>query len=463
MRSYMAYVDPDKKKFRIRFRKDEKLQTLKDPYTHKTRYWSDRGEAEKFLRTLNMTEDYKFTLTLLRETWESQFVDFKKQLPEFEKWHKKSAPLTFDRAIYNLQHYVFPFFLGVKGESNPLSWRIHFKEFKEHIEKSKTIKKNVNQTGGQTILKPASQNHVINALNLYLKFFWEMNHHQDMPPKCALHDKKKLGRRTAEDLISIDEYHAYVRGFDLLAETYKMKAETTKAERRKLTHEKQVQKIIQVKQMFIVLYHSGMRLGEVLGLAVGDFVQKELDDKKLSKMLAQHNIKSLGYIRLKSQLDNVKNGLVSRKPLKTKRTMSYEDGRYIPIVEQGCFEILKELNQKAISRSKNQTIQHLKSGQVLYFDGISKGVAYNNLVKVYEMLKEMKIVTRWKPWHCNRHSRSTELTKETFNSEIIKLILGHSSRQYETYVHLAGEILENEIDDKYILGFGEEDKISGEN
>ncbi|GEM_PF-6310764 len=53
----------------------------------------------------------------------------------------------------------------------------------------------------------------------------------DMAPKCALHDKKKLGRRTADDLISSEEYKAY-------------------------------------------LYHSGMRLGEVLGLAVGGLCSK---------------------------------------------------------------------------------------------------------------------------------------------------------------------------------------------
>ncbi|GEM_PF-3641285 len=132
--------------------------------------------------------------------------------------------------------------------------------------------------------------------------------------------------------------------------------------------------------------------------------------------------------------------------------MSYEDGRFIPIVERECFDVLKQLNQKAILRSNNQTIQHLKSGHVFYFENISKGVTYSELAKVYEILKERKIVTRWKPWHCNRHSRSTQLTKDTFNSEIIKLIIGHSGRQYETYVHLAGEILENEVEDEFILG-----------
>jgi hypothetical protein len=83
----MAYVDQDKKKFRIRFRKDGKLQTLKDSFTNQTRYWTDPKEAEKFLKTFKMTDDYKSTLALLRESWENQFVNFKKQLPEFEKWH----------------------------------------------------------------------------------------------------------------------------------------------------------------------------------------------------------------------------------------------------------------------------------------------------------------------------------------------------------------------------------------
>jgi integrase len=215
--------------------------------------------------------------------------------------------------------------------------------------------------------------------------------------------------------------------------------------------------------MFTVLFFTGMRLGEVLGLSVGDFVQKELDDKKLSKILAQYNIRSLGYIRLKSQLDFIEDGVVNRKPLKTKTTMTYEDGRFIPIVDENCFKVLKELNRQAISRNKTKTTDYLKSGNVLYFDFISKGTAYYKLNQVYEILRKRKVVTKWKPWHCNRHSRSTELTKETFNSEIIKLILGHSSRQYETYVHLAGEVLENEVDDKYILGFGDGDKISGEN
>lgn len=453
----MAFVDKDKNKFRIRFRKEGKLQSLKDSYTHKTLYFPTRETAETYLKNLNMKDDYRFTLTHLRDTWENQFADFKEQLPKFEKWHKQTAPATYDRAIYNLQHYVFPFFLGNKEENNPLSWRLHFREFKEHLESAKTIKKNRNKKSGTTLLSPASQNHVLNALNLFLKFLWEEKHFQDVPPKCPLIDRKKLGRRTAEDLISPDEFNRYLNGFDKLLASYRteMELQDTTDKRKEVLLDQMI-KTLQVRDMLMVLYHTGMRLGEVLGLSIGDFVQKELDDRKLSKMLAQHNIKSLGYIRLKSQLASKEDGVVSRKPLKTKRSMSYEDGRYIPIVDDECFAVLKRLNLAARRKSPNQSLDYLTSGHVLYFDSITKGVAYYKLKQVYEILQAGGQATKWKPWHCNRHSRTTELTKETFNSEIIKLIIGHTSRQYERYVHLAGEVLESEVDEKYILGIEDE-------
>lgn len=217
--------------------------------------------------------------------------------------------------------------------------------------------------------------------------------------------------RTAEDIVEKDEFEAVYK--QLLHLGYETEA-----------------------HFYRFLYFTGCRFGEAIGISLIDIKQGNISSEKFHETLDRHGIIYHGYINLMSQPDNPnksqrgKNGCVKRKPLKGKKAISAKYARTIPIEDKELWNILVVRAQEQIKKYKQGKYGLVRSDYLL-FDGIDKTTAAARLRKAFEAAGYT-----YKTWHLLRHTRGTELYSNTWNKDLCKVWLGHTSdKVFERYNH----------------------------
>ena len=398
-------------------------------------------KADKYRKSQRANEDAKNNLKAVRERMSRKYGKQEEFLISFLKERKKEAPKSWERTEWHLIHYVFTFFLHEKKELNAGLWASHFENFKEWLEEATTIRKNKLSKDGSNTLSISSMNKIIGDLNGYLQHLFKKRHLLMTPPKCEYFDGAEEGYRSGEDVVDDEEYKLVLKKFDSMVskkELEKSKKVISLENSKKLS--RQILQIQESKQLYMVCRATGMRLSEALGLSFGDFFPRPLEDKNLNTLLLKNGLTSHSYIILKSQLGEYNEGTEKwkREPLKTKRKISFDNSRTIPIFsgQEECDSLLKSLHVETREYFHITKLGQITAneGQFLFFRNINKNIASSYLRKIYNELEPMGY--KWKPIHCLRHTRSTEIISQTHDQTLVKLILGHKSRVFERYVHL---------------------------
>lgn len=136
-----------------------------------------------------------------------------------------------------------------------------------------------------------------------------------------------------------------------------------------------------------------------------------------------------------SQLDGdavtrIDGHLVPRKPLKTKKKISPENARTIPILDKECWNVLAR-RYKEQKELLDKHVYGMDKVNYLLFDNL-------NMSRLTRTLQEAFVAKGLRPrtYHCCRHSRATYLVGETRSFFLGKAMLGHKSDIHEDYIHI---------------------------
>lgn len=342
-----------------------------------------------------------------RLAWKARYYDFEKLLGIHIEVRKRETPNNWKNDLYYLEQYVFNFFLNQNSHSNINDWYLHFEEFKDWLDSVATAK------GGST-LSYSTKNQCIKSLNAFLKVMKRKNYVErlDQCPQFARHLEKQ---KDADAVISESEkqiiYTALHDRSDLAASFFK------------------------------VLVATGLRINEGLGLSLDNLFKGTVNNKSLDAQLKKEGIEYFGYLILESQPINGvvlrnKDGIVERKPLKSKKAISSQNSRTIPILSKECFNILAELwlQQK---EKLNKRVYGIDPKNYLLFEGLNKFTFGNHLRSV---CRDQKIGP-YTP-HCCRHTFATEFTGKVLgNLFLCSLVLGHADiSTTRKYIHLWEQI-----------------------
>jgi integrase len=335
--------------------------------------------------------------------WKKRFATFDKDVEEFVEWYKEEAPNSWEASRSWIQNFVIPYFLG-KGLNNPNLWHTEFEVFRRWLEKEAKV------ANGSKLLSYSSRIHIVKCLNNYIKFLGLHNKMDSVTSnvKCRGFKRSLANKRGKEDLIQPSEYEAL-----------KIKLDTS-------------------RDFFVVLMNTGMRVTELYSLQFPNIFKgsKDLDETLVMPFITMGKT-IFGYIRLESQIKkkvayrNPKTGKISRKPLKSKPKISPQFNRIIPITDPETWDILLENRRRAYKEHESRIHGSDDPDDYLVFN-----------VDISEIRRDLRRNTTKTP-HCCRHTFTTNTVRSfrlvNYGPELIKGITGHTSSEFEKYVHLGME------------------------
>lgn len=354
--------------------------------------------------------------------WQKKYYNFAGLLDEYTKRQKRKAPHGFKNNVHYLKYYVLPYFLDIVQNNNINGWHLEYRKFRNWLEDEAKLIRDPSKN-----ISYSSKNHAVKALNTFMRHL-----HQEgiinQFHACEAFDESKLNTRTIDDVISEEESIKIYN--DLIHNNYQNEAE-----------------------FFLLLYWTGMRFNEGVGLSLADIYKGEITRESFKNLLRRNLIfykdqnslpneylhRYFGFITLSSQLDNTTNGTiirnsngeVKRKPLKMKKSINERNTRIIPIVHEELWSILSRRAKQAYQNWKNKTEITTDKSNYLLFEGINHSSSSKRLKEIFSKLK-----IPYKSWHCCRHSRGTYLHGKTGDKELGMKWLGHSSEKvYDKYVH----------------------------
>ena len=356
-------------------------------------------EAKKCVKLLVMLDEVRRIELKRLQAWKSEYLDFEKLFDEFVGYIKRRCPNSFYNPIFYLENYAFNYFLQIRKLGNVLMWADQHYEFKKWLTtKAITIKH-------ERKLSKSSQNHCVKALNNFYKFLEAKREFRSLEKMKTLGINRE-STRGVDDLIMPDEFEPIFKG--LLKYNPK------------------------IAELYRLLYFTGMRLNEGIGISLADLY----DDTEDSLGLKQYGYKIYAHIVLQSQPKNTplrdKHGKVARKPLKSKKSIHAKYNRHIPITDKKLYNILaKHYNEQMELFDKGKYGKNKVN--YLFFDGLTKSMVSRAVRVVFEDLK-----IKYRSLHCTRHSFSTFLIQRTKNYLIARTVLGHASLEMtDSYIHLA--------------------------
>ena len=368
-------------------------------------------DAKRFCQKWDAENDARELRMKKRLEWKMNYFNFTELLKTFEFAKREDAPNTWQQYSNLLQHYVFDFFLNKKEENNINNWHYHFEAFREHLQTTDHVRR-----GGQkTSIAYATMNNIINALNAFIEVMYRRRaiEHRHKCRHFAVHllnqrDERSVIPSTTQDLI----YSALRFRRELSAD------------------------------FFLISLNTGMRLNELLGLSLSDFICDEIDSDFMRRALSPHDFKVFGFISLESQparreAPRNEKGAVPRKPLKGKRKIDPEQGRIIPIFEKRTHNTITRLwNLQRELYEKRPYGEDLKN--YLLFDGLRASIYSSDLLTVQKKLK----ISHPYSAHDTRHTYSTWLADRTGgNYTLCRMILGHSDLDITMrYVHINSKL-----------------------
>lgn len=341
-----------------------------------------------------------------RAAWEQEFYNFNTLLERYTNNQKKRAPNSYENNIHYLRYYVLHFFLTVSRCNNIDFWPELYEKFKEWLECQALLIKQPTK-----LISYGAKNHCIKALNTFMRQLYKEKV-IDRLMLCEKFPSYKLNERSIDDVIPVNEM---AQVFDCLNGLgYDLEA-----------------------TFFRLLYFTGLRFNEALGLSLNDLHIGEVQHDALKRLLRRHEIMHYGYIVLASQPDHRTRGLrnqlghIARKPLKGRKKISEKYSRVVVITDQLLWQQLVVLFNQQVD-----WFDSLKWGtdpkDYALFDGIDRTTATRRLSAAYK-----KAHLRFRSWHCLRHSCATNLIGATGDYSLARLWLGHSSPSaIERYVHI---------------------------
>ncbi len=400
------YVDLRKNKngtttYRITFI-DETGKRKRLPSERHPKFQS-KAEAESWVKTQAAYQEAQRARMERKYEWRNKYYDFTKLEEAFLKWHQKKAPNSWQNSKLSLT-YVLDFFLNKKEAGNVNQWNLFHQEFRDWLEdEAKGTRK-----GGKK-LSYSTANHCIRTLNNFQEFLVAYNHmDHEARITCECFAQHLVGKRSWEDVITKEEFatvHSHIQAKDQ-----------------------------DVADFFYVAYWTGMRFSELWGLPMAYLYGGKLTGP-IADELNKHHLSHFGYIVLESQLDGdaatrIDGHLVPRKPLKTKKKISPENARTIPILDKECWNVLAR-RYKEQKELLDKHVYGMDKVNYLLFDNLNMSRLTRALQDAFKSLG-----LRPKTYHCCRHSRATYLVGETRSFFLGKAMLGHKSDVHEDYIHI---------------------------
>lgn len=408
-----------KTKYYIRFR----TPSGKMAYLDKSKYpdfYSEKAAKEWIKQNREKLLVNKKQADIVRDIkLRKKFPDMQILAEKFLKAQKEDAPNSYESSVLYLERFVFAFYLDRLGLNDINQWHKYFEDFRNYLADEATVK------GRSEKIAYATKNHCIRTLNKFLSVMQRTNHlDSTISLKCRPFAKNLLNVRGYEHLFTPQE-------------TLYLK-----------------ENLVESREFFIILLNTGMRFNEAYSLSIDDVREAQDLPLHLVKRFKDYKLKVYGFISLESQISgksrnnaykiaeqekkknkNVKTlgesrGLFHRKPLKSCKKINSKNRRIIPIFDKETWDIIGENYNRAIEDYHSRKYDSNPKDYFLL------DVEPNTLRR--EFLKHTK-----KGFHAARHTAITYLTQKLSSDEnIIKLISGHRSEAYATYVHLAQKLSE---------------------
>jgi integrase len=238
----------------------------------------DLEDAEFALKILDAEYDGLRLRLEKRSDWENQFYNFKALLEKYSEKQKKRAPNSYKNNIHYLKYYVLHFFLTISRCNNIDFWPELYEKFIEWLEQRAFLIKQP-----EKLISYGAKNHCIKALNTFMRQL----HREKIIDRLILCEKfpsHMLNERSVDDVISQPEMASIWTslknsGHDLEA------------------------------TFFRLLYFTGLRFNEGLGLSLHDIHVGEVQHDALRRLLQRNAIDHYGYIVLSSQPAHETRGL----------------------------------------------------------------------------------------------------------------------------------------------------------
>ena len=361
----------------------------------------DDKAADRLKGILEARFDEKKTRIKEQKAWHEKYYNFKALVAVFDEERKKQAPNSWKskRSWFN---YVLNYYLNIKQVPNLNEWKFHFEDFRDWLITAKSENFRTKKS-----LSYASKNHIINELNCFLKIMAK-KHKCDPQPKMESFDSNLVDNfRDAESIVTDDEATKIFNELKKLNKDF--------------------------AGFYYILKETGMRLNEVRGLSLGDVRSGPPPEKAMVKLFAAGGITKIkGYIVLKHQpVERLDSGEMKYKPLKSKPKIANKYNRYIPIIDKRAWDILKNKIQNLKDPYKNRVYGEKLTNYCFWFDSVNKNKFSSVLRKAYA-----NTGIDYKSPHCLRHSKSTYLASLDFTEQLSKMILGHTSKTTQRYIHL---------------------------
>lgn len=347
----------------------------------------------------------------------TKYPDFDKLVEKFLIAQKRDAPNSWQSSMIYLDRFVLNFYLIKKSVYDTNEWYLYFEDFRNFLEFEATV------FGKNKLIDFSTKNHCIRTLNKFLTVM-QKNHvlKSASPLKCSPFPKHRLNTKGVDDLFMPDEYKA-------------LKNTLSKS-----------------KDFFIILSNTGMRFNELYSLSFDDIRGADEAPTELVERFEKYEMKFYGFISLRSQLygksrtqakkyaeskeNNEPNRdyIYKRKPLKSFKNINSKNRRIIPIFDKETWNIIVENYERCREQFKFKI--HGTNKQDYFLLDVEPNVLRR------EFIQHTK-----KSFHSCRHTFITSLVGKYRDMAMTRLITGHRSEAFESYVHIYEQYAE-EVDRK---------------
>lgn len=350
------------------------------------------------------------------EDWKNKYFDFVELVKKYESWIiERKARRSYKSKMIYLNNYVLPYFLGIRGQNNMNCWSDFFDDFQKHL---KTINcKNHKDKK----LKENTINHIINELNCFLGRMHTLGKCV-LQPKCeTIPDAKEKSIKGIEYVFTDQEAEEF---YTFLFNINEVHADA-----------------------FWLLLKTGMRISEFRGIGPDNLKIGKIPNLDLQRTLASSGLDNYRcFIFFNSQVSEKsrirKKNKIEFIPLKSKRKISEDHTRFVPIYDQRSEAIINKYMKISHEKIVKNLYTNNYSQYAFFYDSISGTILNKQLAKFYSK-NENKNYTK-KSCHDCRHSYATWLGMHDFTFKLQKLILGHHEEAAKRYCHTLGKML-NEV------------------
>jgi len=394
-----SYIDPTTRK-RVRMPKSE------HPFfdnEEDARDWALSQDAQRMSR---------LAMVKRREAWRTTYYDFEKLFVRYDAYLRERQPRSFATYLTHFENYAMVFFLGERKASNVNNWHLLFPDFRDWLKKKTT------QAGKP--LAPSTRNHIIVSVNNFLAMLMERGlMDADNYRKCGLFPISEDSMKDASSVVSKEEY-------DIIKT--KLRAMNKDA-----------------AEAFIVLYNTGMRLNEFMGLNLKSLFPGDVSDDRLTRELTKADKNTYyGYIHLMHQpaakhivrdAEKKSTFKIARAPLKGRKSITHRNSRIIPIFDKETWNILASRYVREEKKLENE-VWGTDEESYLLFEGLAISTLVTTMQRAYDTTGFAV-----KSPHSLRHTYATMLVGETGSPFLARLILGHRKEAVlERYLHIYEQI-----------------------